>query len=174
MPKLIVIKDFIVTISTLIGVVGGLCIGYKYFAQRKRFPKIELFIELKKICTIDNQKILESILTIQNSGLVRHKIDLKSFTLKIRFLKNIDKVKQGNQDINFQTHFTNKYSTSNNTDRFLMNLNDEYTYIDPQTKQTYSYVLNLPEEACAVLLKYEFLYVEKQSDKQTIQRVFKI
>lgn len=95
MPELIIIKDILVTISTLIGVVGGLFIGYKYFAHRERFPKIELFIELKEICTIDNQKILESILTIHNSGLVRHKIDLKSFTLKIHFLKILIKLIKG-------------------------------------------------------------------------------
>ena len=177
-------------LNTVLIVIGGLWIAYNFLLKRERFPKVEFCLDLRLIERTSNRLILEFIASLENKGIARHYIDLKTFILKIRFLTESDlssltnhtvlpfKDKDGNRtkidffSLNFPHSVKPEFGE--NKEIFWMPKEWDYIFIDGGTKQKISLPLSIPSEAKYILVKSEFKYKDPKSGLHSAQSVFNV
>lgn len=167
---------------------GGVWIFYLFMIKRERFPKVEFNLDLKIIERTDTNIIVEFIAIIENKGTVRHKIDLSTFILKIRFLtrENLfelsneieisDKFRNGKETkIDFFTlNFPQSIKSKKTIEVYWLPKEWDYTFIDAGAKQKISLPLSIPIEAKILLMTSKFKYKDYQSEFHSAQSVFNL
>lgn len=169
---------------------GGVWVLYIFLIKRERFPKVEFNLDLNIIERTSSIIIIEFVALIENKGTVRHKIDLSSFILKIRYITKDDFVNLSNYT---KIPFKDNLGAMSTIDYFSLNFPHtikpeldqpdeiywipkewDYIFIDGGSKQKISLPLTIPIEARIILLKSEFKYKDKQSDFHSAQNVFNL
>lgn len=169
-------------------IIGAAWILYLFFIKRERFPKVEFNLDLKIIEKTSTNLIIEFIAIIENKGTVRHKIDLNSFILKIRFLTRENLVELSNE-----TQIPYKFRNGKETkiDFFTLNFPQSikpnktkeiywlpkelgYTFIDAGTIQKLSLPISIPIEAKILLITSKFKYKDYQSEFHSAQSIFNL
>lgn len=75
--------------TTLALIIGGFWAYTKFVRQREGAPKIRFDIDITFVSKIGDNWIAELTASIENKGLVQHKIDASTFTFNLRAcLKN--------------------------------------------------------------------------------------
>ncbi|MCY1663356.1 hypothetical protein [Chryseobacterium sp. SL1] len=161
-------------------IIGGGWTFWRFVLHREDHPKIQFDIDINFISLQNEQILFEVLLIIENKGLVRHKIDAKTFTLKMRYLTKDDVIIQGNKEINYQINFPHLHAILEdgkiNTEisRKIVPEKWDNTFVDPGIIQKYSYIAALPQNTQCILVTSRFKYSDAKSDYHCAQKVFNV
>lgn len=129
--------------------VGGLWALYNYIVRRDYAPLIEFDVDVNFVGRHNGRWVVEVVANIYNKGHAR--LVIRKFDFDIRTLDAGDEVKCGGADINSQTVIPNKVKEGS-----WLPSTWKTTFVDPQVKNRYSYVADIPESAKFVLIHGRF------------------
>ena len=157
-------KNFATVLAILVG--GGWTF-WRFVLQREAQAKVEFDVDIKIIGEHDGELIIELITTIENKGLVRHRIS--NFSFDLLFMTDKDAIIDGDERINFQLLFQKKI------DKRKWVPHDWYIpYIDAGVKQSFRYLTHLPVATKFVVLYSTFRHPTTKKDFHTAQQLSKL
>lgn len=148
----IIFKIVTSTATAIAVIVGGAWAYFRFRRQRENFPLIDFTADVKFHKKLGNWWIVELITHIENKGKVQHKLDY--FMFDLYSLNRTDKI-DTSDEIGGQVFFPNKLVESS----FLPKKN-KYFFIEPGSKNKYSYVTRVPVEAEVIILHSWFNYLD--------------
>ncbi len=140
------------TATALAVIVGGAWAYFRFRRQRENFPFIDFTADIKFHKKLGAWWIVELITHIENKGKVQHKLDYFMFDL---YALNASDEIETNDEIGGQVFFPNKLVESS----FLPKKN-KYFFIEPGSKNKYSYITRVPIEAEVIILHSWFNYLD--------------
>lgn len=148
-------------------IVGGGWACWKFLIQGESHAKIEFGVDLRFLGIYDDKCLVEAMTTIENKGVVRHRI--RDFSFDILCLPVGEKLIEGDVKINKQVFFKKLGETR----RWIP---EEWkgTFIDAGVKQNYTHVTHLPTNTAYVELYARFKYPGWTYDFHSAQKIFAV
>lgn len=125
---------------------------FRFIRQRENYPFIDFTVDITFHKRIGNWWIVELVAYIENKGKVQHKLDYFKFDLFS--LNDSDKITTS-KEIGGQVYFPNKLAESS-----FLPQKTKYFFIEPGSKNKYSYITRVPVEAEIVILHSWFNYLD--------------
>jgi hypothetical protein len=143
----------IASIATTIAIfIGAAWAYFRFIRQRENYPFIDFTADIKFHKKISDWWIVELIAYIENKGKVQHQLDYFKFDL---FSLNGSDEVTTNDEIGGQVYFPNKLAESS-----FLPQKTKYFFIEPGSKNKYSYITRVPVEAEIVILHSWFNYLD--------------
>lgn len=158
------------SLASLAILIGGSWTFWKFVIQRDRFPRPEFNLDLNVIGEQKGRYLVELSAILTNKSSIRLKIP--KFHFSLFYLSGDHHIEDGDEKIDNMVRFEPLIKKR----LWLKHLNNhnEYTFVDADTTQKYSYVTWLPGDATFALLQSKFYYQEKASDFHSSQKCFRI
>jgi hypothetical protein len=138
---------------------------FRFVRQRENYPFIDFTVDMAFHKKIGKWWIVELIAFIENKGKVQHKLEIFKFDL---FSLNESDEITTSEDIGGQVYFPNKLAESS-----FLPKESKYFFIEPGSKNKYSYVTRIPVNAEIVILHSWFNYLDGKH-WHTAEATFKV
>jgi len=154
-PSLELAKDLAGIVQTIVQTaavgVAGWWAYRKFVRRREDFPHVEFTVSIIVLGREQDQLLVELTATIENKGSVRHEMTDVSFDL--RCVLRGERLELGDARINHQVLFGQVVQQGS-----WIPTSWESTFIEPQTRQRYSFIAQAPRSASFLLLHGRFKY----------------
>lgn len=143
----------IASVATTIAILIGAAWAYfRFVRQRENYPFIDFTAYITFHKKIGDVWIVELLTFIENKGKVQHR--LEKFRFDLFYLTASDKVTTS-EEIGGQVYFPNKI-----TEASFLPQKSKYFFIEPGSKNKYSYIVAVPIEAEVIILHSWFDYLD--------------
>jgi hypothetical protein len=146
-----------------LNVVGWFAAGFwllrGHTMRREDFPKIDLHASLRPVVLAPGGRVVEVVVEVENTGVVRHVIRDMKYSLRGAMSKSVSARSDENPEVNLPLKFIE--------DRELFPESWEYTFVDPGTTSRYRQLIFLAGNADLYELSVKMKYDDPESDFHT-------
>jgi hypothetical protein len=148
---------------------GGWWTYNRFVRNRLDHAHVDFDVGLNFVSRQDNSLLVEVEALLENKGLVRQQ--LYHFEFALRYLLPGDRLTKGEESIREMTMIPHVAAKA-----FFFPKDWEYAFMEPGTKQRFSYVTHLPDQARAALVWSRFYYCKSRDtgNFHTAARLFRV